>query len=200
MLGTLQSPNCDTATSTVSTFVFGRATHPTEPRCTLDLPVTFSCQNDNNEKPDQTTDAHIRSKLAPKFAEMNCDASKMTFEYQTTFVGSHNFNYSGQKLIELGMTSNCHALGNDINQASHTVFSECYNQYDMTDIATGRRVRDYNKKFSSRLLTCDVSDGAMDQVVKDSKRATSYLAEQRGFKFDSDENLACQFSILPTFT
>ena len=200
MLGALQSPNCEMATDTVSTFVFGRAIHPTDPRCTFDLPVTFSCQNDSNEKPDQTTDAFIRSKLAPKFAEMNCDASKMTFEYKTNFVGSHNFNYSGQKLVELGMASNCYAVGNDINQASHTIHAECYNPYDMTHIETGKRVRDYNKKFISKLLTCDVSEGAMKDLIKDSKRATSYIGKQRGFKFDDDDNLACTFSILPTFT
>tara|TARA_B110000046_G_scaffold6233_1_gene6525 strand:+ start:1313 stop:1903 length:591 start_codon:yes stop_codon:yes gene_type:complete len=192
-----RSSNCKAYTDTVSLLVDGTATVPGDAdRCTFALPATFSCQTKAFEKPDAATAAGLTALATEALEARGCDASKMELTYATNLVGAQQLEYSGKKLSELGMASNCHAFGNDLNDATHKVTAKCRSMYDMTD-AQGNRVRDYHKTFLSNLVACDISDDAMPQLMEDARKVAAYNGAVNGFTVDKPEDLACEFAVLP---
>ena len=193
----LRSSNCAAYTDTVSLLVDATARVPgDEEVCTVALPPMFSCQTQKGEAPDDATLGDLRAKAAELLDARGCDGSRAELSYATNFVGTPWIEYSGEKLATLGMASNCFVAGNDVNDATHHVTAKCRPMYDMLD-SQGRTVRDYHKVFLSNLATCDVSDEAMPQLMEDARKVAAYNAAQNGFKVQRDEDLACQFSVLP---
>lgn len=192
----LRSPNCTAYTDTLSLLVDGDVSVPGDPSCQTSLPSMFSCQRSAFEKPDEKTEAFLRRDGMKRLAAMGCDPTRAKFTYNTILVGSQDVEYSGSKLAELGMASNCYRVGNDPNDATHIIKAECTNQYEMTN-DKGQIVKNTNKKFLSNLAVCDISDGAMPQLMEDARKVAAYNAAQNGYVADKDTDLACTFSILP---
>lgn len=192
-----RSDNCSSYTDTVSLLVDSKVTVPgEEDRCTVSLPPTFSCQTKAFEAPDATTTKTLADLARTTLEERGCDANRMQLHHVTNLIGAQAVEYSGAKLSELGMASNCYAHGNDPNDASHVVEARCYPMFDMTD-AHGRTVRDYHKRVIASLVACDVSDEAMPQLMEDTRKVAAYQLEQSGFTLQRPEDLACDVGVLP---
>lgn len=192
----VRSPNCTAYTDTLSLLVDGEVSVPGDPHCRASLPSTFSCQKNAFEKPDEKTEAFLKRDGKRRLAAMGCDTSDVKFTFDTVLIGSQDVEYSGSKLAELGMASNCYRVGNDPNDATHIIKAECTNQYEMTN-ERGETVKNTNKKFLSNLAVCDISDGAMPQLMEDARKVAAYNAAQNGYTANKDTDLACTFSILP---
>jgi hypothetical protein len=193
----LRSSNCAAYTDTVSLLVDAQASVPgAGERCTVPLPPMFSCQSEKGEAPDDATMADLKGKARELLDAKGCDGASAEISYKTNFVGTPWIEYSGQKLADLGMASNCFVAGNDVNDATHQITARCRPMYDMLD-AQGRTVRDYGKVFLSNLATCDVSDGAMPQLMEDARKVAAHNAAQNGFTVQRPEDLSCQFAVLP---
>lgn len=193
----LKSSNCSAYTNSISLMIESTATVPgEEERCTVQLPVAMSCQTSAYEKPDDATASQLREAGEALLRERQCDASRMVLNYNTSLIGAQSVEYSAEKLVDTGMASNCFAVGNDPNDATHVIQASCTNQYTMTD-AKGNRVRDTNRVFTSSLAVCDLSDNAMPQLMEDARKVAAYNAAQEGLASDRDADLACRFAILP---
>ena len=190
-----RSSNCSKYTDTLSVMVHGKATAGDDERCAYES-WAFSCQTSAFEKPDDETREGMEATAKTELAARGCDTSAMQMTFETNLVGSHQTEYSAEKLAELGMASNCFAHGNDINDASHQIRSRCRPQYDMMD-AKGNRVRDYNKVMVSNLITCDTSDAAMPQLMEDARKVAAHNASLNGYTVDKPEHLACDVAVLP---
>jgi hypothetical protein len=191
-----RSPNCAAYTDTLSLLVDAEAFVPEIDNCRVTVPSTFSCQKSAFENPDEKTEEFMREKAVQALDEMGCDSSKMEMSFKTVLVGAQELEYSGEKLADLGMASNCYKVGNDPNDATHIIRAECTNQYEMTN-ERGQRIKNTNKKFLSNLAVCDVSDAAMPQLMEDARKVAAHNAGQNGYVADRDIDLACTFSILP---
>jgi hypothetical protein len=190
-----RSSNCKHYTDSVHTLIESRAHIPGDESCSVDF-FTFSCQTSAFEKPDTETQQQVLEEGKRALTKLGCDASKTELTHRINLVGAQAVEYSGEKLSKLGMASNCYALGNDPNDATHRINATCTNQYEFVDM-NGNRGRDTNKKFLSNLSACDISDEAMPQLMEDSRKVAAFNASQNGFKADKDTDLACVFSILP---
>lgn len=191
-----KSPNCAHYTDSIHIFAEGDGFVPGDKNCRVSTGPIFSCQTSNLEAPDNATAKVLEDRAREKLREIGCDASKMQMEYTTVHMGARDVEYSGAKLSELGMSSNCYKHGNDANDATHTIKAECTNQYDFVD-AHGNRTRDTNKKFYSNLTACDVSNAAMPQLMEDARKVAAYNANENGYAVQKDTDLACVFSVLP---
>ena len=157
---------------------------------------SFSCQEKNFEQPDADTEKHLREHAASALKDKGCDPDAMSITFQTTLVGKDKPDYSGEKLVSLGMASNCYAQGNDPNGLTHKINAVCTNQYDFRD-NKGQMVRDTNKKFFSQLSTCDISEEAMPQLMEDARKVAVYNAKTNGYGIQRNMDLACTFSVMP---
>lgn len=194
-----RSDNCRAYTDVVSLLVEATAVVPgREDACTVRPPSLFSCQTSAFENPDDATADMMRAAAADALAAKGCNADDMVVSFTTNLVGARQTEYSAAKLAELGMASNCFAHGNDPNDATHTVRARCRSMYDMVD-AEGRAVRDYGKVFLSNLATCDVSDAAMPQLMEDARKVAAHNATANGYTIPRNEDLACDFSVLPNW-
>lgn len=187
-----KSTNCRKYTDSVNTLVSAVAKTGT---CAANM-TSFSCQNRHFETPDQETDDFMRQHLAKQIETQGCDPANMEVTYSTHLIGSKE-EYDAKKLSVLGMASNCAASGNDVNQATHAITAKCNPMYDMTDIATGKKVRNYNYAVHANLSTCDTSDEAMAQLEEDVKKLAIFNAKEHGYTIHHPNHLACQFSVLP---
>ena len=195
----LRSTNCNKYTNTLSVFVETTAAHGTAPECKVALPPTFSCQRGATEKPDAATEQMLRERAAQALRAKGClvrDPSKIEMTHTTNQIGTQEMEYSAERLVKLGMTSNCFREGNDPNHATHRATARCFPMYDMTD-KDGKRVRNTNMQILSNLAVCDLSDEAMPQVQEDLRRVAAHNAAANGYTVDRPEDLACNFSVLP---
>ena len=194
-----RSPNCTAYTDSIHLLVTGTASVPgEEERCTVALPAHASCQKSAFEKADDVTEDALRAKAASLLQEKQCSTSAFDLTLDTLLVGAREVEYSAKDMISHGMASNCFRAGNDINDAPHVVTATCTNQYEMTD-AEGNRVRNANMRFTSTLRTCDVSDEAWPQLQEDGRKVAAHLAAENGLRADRDTDLACTYSVLPTY-
>ena len=192
-----RSSNCSAYTDHVSLLVTGSATVPgDEERCTIDLPAHFSCQTSSFNTPDEVTLNNMREHATLAMQERSCDASAMTLDLHTNLMGTTASEYSGEKLSEFGMASNCFHHGNDPNDAMHIVKARCLPMYDMTN-ERGETVRDYHMTVSASLAACDVSDPAMPQLMNDIRKVAAYNLSQTGYTLKRPEDLACDVAMLP---
>lgn len=192
-----RSSNCSKYTDHVSLLVDATATVPgDEARCSVTLPLTYSCQTRDFEAPDAITRSDLEAKAKEELSLQGCDTDAMTLSFQTNLMGAQHTEYSGEKLVKLGMTSNCYEHGNDINDATHNITARCRPMYDMTD-ANGKRVRDFSKVIHANLGTCDLSDEAMPQVMEDIRKVAALNSKKNGFTIDRPEDLACDISAMP---
>lgn len=191
-----KSSNCRQYTDSVHIYVEADAQVPGDDRCRVKADPVFSCQTSAFEKPDEETETLLRERITAKLNDMNCDASRAVVNFTTVHMGARDIEYSGAKLSELGMASNCYKHGNDANDATHVIRAECTNQYDFVN-DKGRRTRDTNKKFFSNLTVCDVSDKAMPQLMEDARKVAAFNANSNGYAVVKDTDLACVFSVLP---
>lgn len=191
---THRSSNCKEYYNTVSTLVSGRAFVPGRDRCSVDLPMTFSCQTKDFETADALTLADFREYAV---AEMptSCNADDLQFELETNMIAVAQ-ELPPEKLVETGMASNC-AADRDFGSITSIARASCTPQYDMTDDATGQRVRNTNMRFTSKLLTCDASDESMPQLEEDLMKVAAHVAKASGYTVDHYKNLACTFSVKP---
>ena len=195
----LRSPNCSNYTNTLSVFVETSARHGADASCAVDLPPAFSCQRGATERPDAATEAMLRERAAQMLRAKGCavaDPAKIEMTHTTNQIGTQEVEYSAERLVKLGMTSNCFREGNDPNHATHRATARCFPMYDMTD-AKGNRVRNTNMQILSNLAVCDLSDEAMPQVQEDLRRVAAHNAAGNGYTVDRPEDLACNFSVLP---
>ena len=195
-----RSSNCASYTDTISTLVEGTAYIPNNdnPDCTVQLPPMFSCQLNNFEVADAVTEATLRDIGQRTLgAREGCPVADMQISYRNSLVGSHGSEYNPSQLAELHMTSNCFVEGNDPNHATHKASAVCHPMYDMTEIKTGRKVRDSSMTTTASLSTCDLSEGAMPQVYEDLRKVASHNLEQKGYRVGSYRELACKYSVLP---
>lgn len=192
-----RSSNCAAYTDMVSLLVDGEATVDGAPECALSLPTTFSCQTSAFEKPDVATENLMVATGKELLAARGCDVDAARFSFNTVLLGAQSVEYSGEKLSSLGMASNCYKAGNDPNDATHKIVARCRNEYDMTD-DQGQAVRNTKMVFHSSLLACDVSDTAMPQLMEDARKVAVQNSIGRGFTPARDEDLACDFAVLPT--
>jgi hypothetical protein len=191
-----KSPNCSLYTNSIHLLVEGDAYVPGRDRCRARV-TAMSCQENNFERPDEKTETYLRGAAVEQLDALRCDTDKMKIDFTTTLVGKDKTDYSGEKLANLGVTSSCYAVGNDINELTHTIRATCRNNYDFVN-EKGERVRDYAKTFTSELRLCDVSDEAVAQAMEDARKVAAHHARlNNGFKVQKDTDLACTFSILP---
>jgi len=194
------SKNCSSYTNNATLFVEADVYIPgREDKCSLKLPTTYSCQTSAFERPDEATQAQLRAQGEERLRERKeCAdaASTAKLDFRTTQITSQFQELSAETMVDSGLASNCYVAGNDPNHATHSVYAECFNQYDMTD-AKGNTVRDTNKKFVSNLLACDVSEKAMPQLMEDARKVCAHNAAQNGYTAKRDKDLACTFSIMP---
>ena len=189
-----KSPNCALYTDTVSTLVHMSA-DSTDNRCKIER-FAFSCQTKAFERPDSTTEAFLKSKIREDLKSRGCPEANVTFHSDTNIMGARDIEYSAERLVKLGMASNCNLTGNDPNQATHTIRANCSPMFDMVD-EHGNRVRDYRKRFLSELSACDISDEAMPQLQEAARKVAAHNAGINGYIVEKPEHLACTFSILP---
>lgn len=191
-VGFRRAPNCALYTDTVSTLVSLTATAGD---CEVG-DVAFSCQTKAFERPDKSTEDWMKESAVRRLSKRGCPTDDVAFDFQTNIVGSRETEYDVKKLALLGMASNCHAAGNDPNQATHQIVAKCKPMYDMKD-AKGNAVRNYHMDFTSDLAACDVSDDAMPQLMEDARKLAKHNALAKGYTIARDEDLACSFRVLP---
>ena len=193
----VRSSNCEVYTDKVSLLVSGKAFSSSEPeRCKVVIPAHFSCQTSNFEKPDELTAEQMKKTAFSLLQEKGCKVEDAKFEFSTNLVGAEQTEHSAEKLVKLGMVSNCWAEGHDPNHATHLGRADCTPQREMTD-SKGRRVMNSNMKISSQLMVCDTSEEAMDQVIEDLQKVAAFNASKKGYTLDSYTDLACGYSVLP---
>ena len=191
---TQRSSNCKSYYNTVSTLVSGTAFVPGIDACTVDLPMTFSCQTKDFETADKVTLGDFQEYAKAKMPS-GCPVHKMEFDLKTNMIAIPQ-ELSPERLAETGMASNC-AADRDFGGITSIARATCTPQYDMTHDATGERVRNTNMHFSAKLMTCDASDESMPQLEEDLKKLATYVAKGSGYTIDHYKNLACTFSITP---
>lgn len=193
---TLTSPNCAAYTDTISVLAHGTATVAgREAQCTVDLPFTYSCQKKRFEAPDEATATQMRAAGRAELERRGCNHAAATYTMRTNQIGTEEKEFSAEKLGKAGMASNCLFAGSDVNNATHQMAAVCQNNFDFH--VDGVAVRDYNKNFHAKLMTCDASQEAMPQLMEDVRKVAAWNATQNGFVIGKDEHLACQFSMLP---
>ena len=192
-----RSSNCKRYTDSVSTIVDAKVSSRTDRRdeCKYNT-VVYSCQKDAFETPDEATSDMIMKNAKADLSTKGCDVSSLSTSFHTNLVGSMATEYTAENLIKLGLASNCHASGNDPNQATHQVYANCNPMYDMMD-AKGNKVRNYNMVFSSDIASCDVSEEAMPQLMEDVRKIAAHNAKTSGYTLEKPEHLACQISVFP---
>lgn len=190
-----RSSNCNAYTDTVSLLVQGTATTDGSDKCTVPLPLTFSCQTSAFEAPDETTAAQLRELGTAALRAKKCEG-EVTLRTTTNLVGAQAMEYSAEKLNRLGMASNCFREGNDPNHAMHRGEAKCHPMREMTD-DKGRRVINTHKTILSNLAVCDLSDEAMPQLQEDLRKVAAYNSSQNGYTLDKPEDLSCSFSVVP---
>ena len=192
----IRSKNCDNSyTSSISTFVSADVTVPGNDKCALTSGGVFSCQTKDFETPDAETKRSIEDIVVPQLQARGCDPSTAKYSYKVNLMGSVNREYPAEKLKQLGLTSNCFAADNDINDASHFVGAKCYPLGEVIDVKTGKILKMYNRAFDAKLSTCSLNDDA--QVEKDLKHVIAHNMEESGYKLKSIEDLSCSFHTLP---
>ena len=193
-----RSENCNTSyEKTVTTLVHAKAVVPGEEgRCSVDLPLMFSCQEGQFETIDEVTRAQYQTLARDKLYETGCDGDRAELRFATNIMGAEERDYTGEKLSKLGMASSCFRAGNDPNDVTHMARFTCRNDYEMID-EHGRRVRDSHRTSMSNLATCDMSDGAMPQLMEDGRKVAAYNASLNGLTMEREVDLACAVSILP---
>jgi len=189
-----RSPNCEASYyKSVSTLVSLNSSD--SDTCNFNLSA-FSCQDDDPEQPDNATREWMIGRANDALSSEGCGT--LVHNFSTNRVGARMDEYPPQKLAQLGMASNCYAVANDPNQATHQILATCTPQYEMTEKATGRKVKNVHMKFTSDLASCDVSDSAMDQLLEDARKLAMFNAEEsKGYIIDKPSDLACSYSVLP---
>ena len=194
-----RSSNCASYTDTLSLFVGGKVSvKGKEDVCSVAV-STMSCQTSKFEAPDSPTRDGLLAQGRDKLrARSECTASDAEYvlEATTNLIGAQDTEYSPEKLVKLGMTSNCFAAGNDLGSATHIASAVCHPMEAMID-AKGQRVKNTNMKILSNLAVCDISDEAMPQVQEDLQKVAAYNSSVNGLKIQKPEDLACFFSVLP---
>ena len=194
-----RSKNCATYTDTINVYVDASVTvDGKEDRCAVDLSA-FSCQTSGFENPDETTKKELLERARERFGEMDgCldGDSNLSITTKTNLVGAQELEYAPEKLVELGMASNCYKAGNDPNNATHLARAECYPMEAMTN-ERGEKVKNTNMKILSNLAVCDITSEAEAQVMEDLRKVAAYNSGQNGYKIDKPEDLSCSFSIMP---
>lgn len=199
----------------ISTLVGGTVTFPEEPasRCPP-IPITdhFSCQSTHFEKPDDATIESIRAYHADdlKDRETNgCDVNKAVFTYSVNLMGTREVDYSGKKLSQVGMCSNCFQGGNDPNDGTHVVSASCAyvdpeHPMQAFDIDKNRYVPIIpSKRWNASLMTCSLMPDDEHQIIEDLQRVIAYNAEHHNgtaahLRMDNPtENLVCDVSVVP---
>lgn len=196
-----RSPNCASYNDSVQVIVTGTATSADSllDGCTVDLPPTFSCQTEVYDTPDAATVSHMEENAKSLLSDRGCDASSVEMDLHATTLGGNferNTNLTGKRLVELGLASNCFIFGNDPNDVTHQIQARCTPMYELTD-PNGNRVRDYSMIITSALGTCDSSDAAFEDLMRDARRAAAFNASNNGYTVDREEDLACKFAVLP---
>lgn len=199
MSGISRSANCTSYTDTLSLFVGGKVSvKGKEELCSVDVSM-MSCQTSHFESPDDATRdgliAHAKTELSNRGGCVTPGA-EYVLEATTNLIGAHDAEYSPEKLVKLGMTSNCFAAGNDLNSATHRATAVCHPMESMIN-SKGQSVKNTNMKILSNLAVCDISDDAMPQVQEDLRKVAAYNSSENGFKIKKPEDLACSFSVLP---
>lgn len=200
VMSVLRSKNCARYYDTVNVYVDATVSvEGREDTCSVDVSA-FSCQTSEFERPDDVTRTDLiergRTALSKIPGCVTDDSMPLKFVASTNLMGAQEMEYSPEKLVKLGMTSNCYTAGNDPNNATHIGRAVCHPMESMTN-ALGQRVKNTNMKIHSNLAVCDLSDEAMPQVMEDLRKVAAHNSSQNGFTPDRPEDLACTFSVLP---
>lgn len=194
-----RSKNCAAYTDTIHLYVDAKVSvDGKEDKCAVDLSA-FSCQTSGFETPDEATREGLlergREALAGKSGCVDKD-SKLSISTTTNLVGAQELEYAPEKLVELGMASNCYKAGNDPNHATHLARAVCHPMEAMIN-ERGEKVKNTNMKILSNLAVCDISRNAEAQVMEDLRKVAAYNSSQNGYTIQKPEDLSCSFSIMP---
>ena len=195
-----KSANCAKSTDVGSMWITGHATLKSDPSRMVGPFQAISCQTRNMSKPDEITHAGLLNKSKAAMVEaFHCDPDEpceLDLHLNSLLLGAQTTQFSADKMKATGMSSSCYNSGQDFKDATHKGEARCYPQREMTD-TNGNPVLRTNMSVTAALHVCDLTDEAMQGNEYDLKIVAEDNLLDKGFKLNSIDDLACDFSYRP---
>lgn len=161
----------------------------------------MSCQKQDYERPDAATTNELKSQAWKLFKEQGCadvslGKSAIQLSTRTNVVGTHNQDLSPERLLDLGMTSNCFSVGADVNDSTHVSSAKCYAVGDVTD-ANGGVVKAPHTHVKVQLRNCDITMEANAQVEEDLRKIAALKLKDKYDLTTQPTELQCFYDHLP---
>lgn len=191
-----RSSNCSKYTDRISLMIEADASIPGTPDCSVALPLTFSCQSGDLNRPDAATTSLLaheaQSALQRKGCPIGPDAGNVRMTYRMNAVGARRVDKSAKELRDDGTATNCGQ-----GDAVHVARATCHNMHPMTETATGKKVINTHMAFHASLGVCDVSESATPQVYEDLQKVAMANAADAGYESAAHSDFACRVLSLP---